>query len=344
MFLKGVTLFESLNSCVRGKRTFVREPHIKLVVMKATQKIAKQPTAIVTAIMKLHCTLLALSALYLNAWEATAFAPKAPAARPSLSLNAAPTDIQLRKTMDSLTPVIVQGGALRTWSFPTDNLERVLVCLETGGRHLNANVEVCQGPDNTPQIMDITVGKGALRPVKLVVETPGGDSSIFIRNTGPLEYPLVACVGAELSGAGPDSLGGVIKRLDDMNPGRLVQGGAVYSVPLDADVQSAQVLLKTDGRPLNARIELIQGPNSNKEVIELYTEDGLIRPLFTVIETPKEGNMIRIVNTATVEFPLIASVEPLVVEAIPPGPPTVAVKTTGGRGERMGPVDPSVWK
>jgi len=291
--------------------------------------------------MKSFNALLALCAFH----NAAAFAPKAQMARPSSSLKNG-ADMQLLQSLEALTPVIVQGGALRTWSFPTDNLERVIVSLETGGRHLNANVEVCQGPDNTPQIMDITVGKGALRPVKAIIETPGGDSSIFIRNTGPLEYPLTAMVGAELSGAGPGSLANVIKSLAEMNPGRLVQGGAVYSIPFDASVRKVQILLKTDGRPLNARIELIQGPNSNKEVIELYTEDGLIRPLFTVIETPGDANMIRIVNTATVEFPLTASVEPLVIEPFTPGAPpsAVAVRTTGGRGERMGPVDPTVWK
>jgi len=134
-----------------------------------------------------------------------------------------------------------------------------------------------------------------------VIETPRGPNTVAIRNIGQIEFPIAAQVFAQdVDTPSPEAL----------SSSTTVQGGALRTYPFDPSVDSVQVLLKTDGRPLNARIELLQGPNNNKQVIELYAEDGLDRPFFCILETPGSGNVVRIVNTAPIEFPMTASVVP----------------------------------
>jgi len=198
--------------------------------------------------------------------------------------------------------VTVQGGSLKTWAFSSPAVERVQVILKTEGRPLDADVELWAGPDNTPHKMRVYVENGATRPFSAVMETPRGPNTIAVRNIGQIEFPMAAQIEA-VSAAGP--LGDMQK----IEHGPMtIQGGALRTYPFDPVVDSVQVLLKTDGRPLNARIELLQGPNNNKQVIELYTEDGLDRPFFAILETPGSGNVVRIVNSATVEFPLTCSI------------------------------------
>jgi hypothetical protein len=197
--------------------------------------------------------------------------------------------------------ILVQGGSLRTWSYRSPSVEQVQVVLSTEGRPLDADIELWHGPDNTPCKMRVYVENGKLRPFSAVVETPRGPNTVAIRNIGQIEFPIAADVLAEnVDQPSPDCL----------QSSATIQGGALRTYPFDPRVDSVEVLLKTDGRPLNARIELLQGPNNNKQVIELYTEDGLDRPFFAYLMTPGSGNVVRIVNTAPVEFPMTASVVP----------------------------------
>jgi hypothetical protein len=197
--------------------------------------------------------------------------------------------------------LLIQGGSLRTWAYRSPAVEQVQVVLSTEGRPLDADVELWHGPDNTPVKMRVYVENGQLRPFSAVVETPRGPNTVAIRNIGQVEFPIAASVVADnIDQPSPDCL----------NSSMTIQGGALRTYPFDPRVDSVQVLLTTDGRPLNARIELLQGPNNNKQVIELYTEDGMDRPFFCFLATPGSGNVVRIVNTAPVEFPMACSVVP----------------------------------
>jgi hypothetical protein len=218
------------------------------------------------------------------------------------------SDVELAKNIwEKASPITLHGGALRTWSQSTGFVERVQVLMKTEGRHLNANLELWHGPDNSPLKMAIYSEDGLLRPMNVVIETPIGQNTIGMRNTGLIEFPLTACVETDVQD--------VAKKLSDSGTLKTIQGGSMDTFPFDHSVPSVQVLLKTGGRPMNARVELLQGANDDKFVIDIYTEDGMEHALFAVIETPGDGNVVRIINTAPVEFPLIACVKPHLVEA-----------------------------
>jgi hypothetical protein len=197
--------------------------------------------------------------------------------------------------------VLVQGGSLKTWAYQASP-DRVQVVLSTDGRPLDADVQLWQGPDNTPCKMRVYSEDGSVRPFSAVIPTPlGSASTVAIRNVGQIEFPLAAYVIANE----------VDEPVADFRETSLiVQGGALRTFDFDPSVESVEIMLRTDGRPLNARVELLQGPNNDKQVIELYGEDGLERPFFAIIDTPGSGNVVRVVNTAPMEFPMFASVQP----------------------------------
>ena len=63
------------------------------------------------------------------------------------------------------------------------------------GLEVNAVIEILQGPGTARQVAELYSQDGRDRPVSAIVETPGANgSTIIIRNTAPMVYPLTASV------------------------------------------------------------------------------------------------------------------------------------------------------
>lgn len=208
---------------------------------------------------------------------------------------------------ETLVPIHVQGGSLRTRCFSEDS-ERIEIFLKSEGRILNADIDLWYSPTNAPQKMSVYLEDGTLYPFRCTVESPGKSNTVAIRNTGSVEFPLTAAVESETSQASESN------NLFQTSSPHLIQGGAVYSTSFPVEVESVQVLLRTDGRPLNAKVELLHGPNSIKQVMDLYSEDGDQRTFYFIIDTPGSANVLRVVNTAGQEFPMSAFIEPYIVD------------------------------
>ena len=97
----------------------------------------------------------------------------------------------------------VQGGALRTWSqhYPTPEHNQVVI--GTDGRPLDANLEVWQGPGNTPRRVRVYSEDGFLRPFHTSEAPRGQANTMAVRNTGPLEFPIHTTTWATAGGPHP---------------------------------------------------------------------------------------------------------------------------------------------
>lgn len=72
-----------------------------------------------------------------------------------------------------------------------------------------------------------------------------------------------------------------------------VQGGALRTWSFKNHyVEKIQVILRTDGRPLNANVELWQGPDNCPHRMQVYVEDGSIRDFNAIIGTPGRFDLV----------------------------------------------------
>jgi hypothetical protein len=85
-------------------------------------------------------------------------------------------------------------------------------------------------------------------------------------------------------------------------PSQVVQGGSLRTHP-NYRPEPTQLNLGTDGRPLDAQVEVWQGPGYTPRRISVYSEDGYRRP-FRSAETSRGPNTMAIRNTGPLEFPI----------------------------------------
>ena len=193
----------------------------------------------------------------------------------------------------------VEGKTRKTWSFNDLSKDRVQVALTSTGRPINADIQLWLGPNWTPFTLQAYSEDGSLRPVQTLIGTRNKAAMIEVRNVGEYEFPFSAASnyaqGAmeTLPADLPASLG----------PGERVDGGALRSYPLDPSTELLEVVLNTDGRQLNAKIELISGPNNPKQTYECFTNNGLLNSLVVGFACPDQATTVRVVNLAPVEFP-----------------------------------------
>lgn len=225
-------------------------------------------------------------------------------------------------------PTTVQGGSLRTFQNRSPNAKQTHVRLGTNGRPMDANVEVWEGPNNSPVTMRVYGEDGQQRPVDAMIGGPGRVNTVSARNTGPLEFPMAASV---VPTAGYQPMAVPVS-----SSATTIQGGALRTYPFDYSVGSVQVTITSQGYPCNCRIEILQGPNTNRQGIELYTDNGRDRPISYILETPGYGSIVEITNTGPMEYPVTASVEPYSIQEEMSSAPVVGGDPWGGGPAGLG--------
>jgi hypothetical protein len=133
-----------------------------------------------------------------------------------------------------------------------------------------------------------------MRPIQTLVGTRNKVANIDIMNTGPYEMSIAAAAAY----AEP-----AMAEVSQRPKGEQCQGSAIKSYVIDPETKHLEVCLRTDGKQLNAKIELLNSPNNPKQTYEVFTNNGELNLLCVCFDTPDVGTTVRVHNLATVEFP-----------------------------------------
>lgn len=99
----------------------------------------------------------------------------------------------------------VQGGSLKTFTLP-HHVNAAQVTITSDGLPVNAKVELWGTSTHVKQLAEVYNDNGQTRPFAAIIDVPGGENTIAVRNTGPMEYPIRVVV--EPVGMGNNDMGG----------------------------------------------------------------------------------------------------------------------------------------
>ena len=192
----------------------------------------------------------------------------------------------------------VEGMTRKTWQFNDISKDRVQVAASSEGRPVNADIQLWIGPDWTPCSMKAYSEDGKLRPIQTLIGTRNKEAMIEVKNVGQYEFPFKAAANYA-----DGAMTQVPHEIPATTEGERIDGGALRSYPLDPASEQLEVVLKTDGRQLNAKIELLNAPNNPKQTYEIFTNNGELNSLCVCLNLPDPGATVRVINLAPVEFP-----------------------------------------
>ncbi|CAB9509801.1 expressed unknown protein [Seminavis robusta] len=218
----------------------------------------------------------------------------------------------------------IQGaGSRKTWD-TSQHDQTNFVLGSVGGRPVYANVQVWEGPNNTPASMSLYSEDGNLRPWSAGFQNTlrsGGSSVLNIRNTGPMEFPVQASVEGSYDGTRGQLIGDQIQQAEkqqqqatfspskNLAKSKTIQGETLKTFSVGPECQAIRVELYSEGRPMYAKVEMWQGPSNIQQCAEIYSDNGNDRVWSAVIPTPGYACTVAIRNVGPMAYPISASVD-----------------------------------